>query len=407
MEATYKLYDTDSHLTHCLATVLGCDYDRSHSAYAVILDRTVFFPEGGGQFADLGYITEQEVSARACNEACSEAPVRAAVLDVQISENLIMHYIDKPLTVGAKVTCEIDFARRFDFMQQHSAEHILSGLVYRNLGYHNVGFHLGLTETTLDFDGPLTSEQLVWLEEAANKAIWQNIAFEITFPDSDTLATLDYRSKKELSGEVRIVTLPGYDMCACCAPHVHHTGEIGLVKIIGAMAHRGGMRLTILCGNRALRDYQTKQTSVEQISALLSAKQPEVAAAVVRTKEDQQALIYRINDLQKMVLEAELRSLPAPDTTEDVFLFQKELDTKAIRNAVNDLCIRYTGYCGIFVGTDETGYSFVLGSATKDCRKAAALLREAFCAKGGGSEKMVQGSVRATEKLIKERFDSL
>lgn len=390
MEATYKLYDTDSHLTRCEATVLGCEFDTARNAYAVILDQTVFFPEGGGQFADLGYITEQEDSA--------------AVLDVQISEDLIMHYIDKPLTVGTKVTCEIDFARRFDFMQQHSAEHILSGLVYRNLGYHNVGFHLGLTETTLDFDGPLTSEQLIWLEEEANKAVWQNIAFEITFPDSDTLATLDYRSKKELSGEVRIVTLPGYDMCACCAPHVHHTGEIGLVKIIGAMAHRGGMRLTILCGNRALQDYQTKQTSVEQISALLSAKQPEVAAAVVRTKEDQQALIYRINDLQKMVLEAELRSLPAPDTTEDVFLFQKELDTKAIRNAVNDLCIRYTGYCGIFVGTDETGYSFVLGSATKDCRKAAALLREAFCAKGGGSEKMVQGSVRATEKLIKENL---
>jgi len=393
MEATYKLYDTDSHLTRCEATVLGCEFDTARDAYAVILDQTVFFPEGGGQFADLGYITEQEDSA--------------AVLDVQISEELITHYTDKPLTVGTKVTCQIDFARRFDFMQQHSAEHILSGLVYRNLGYHNVGFHLGLTETTLDFDGPLTSEQLVWLEEAANKAIWQNIAVEITFPDADTLAALDYRSKKELSGEVRIVTLPGYDVCACCAPHVHHTGEIGLVKIIGAMAHRGGMRLTILCGNRALKDYQTKQTSVEQISALLSAKQPEVAAAVVRTKEDQQALIYRINDLQKMVLEAELRSLPAPDTTEDVFLFQKELDTKAIRNAVNDLCTRYTGYCGIFVGTDETGYSFVLGSATKDCRKAAALLKEAFCAKGGGSEKMVQGSVRATEILIKERFDSL
>jgi len=393
MEATYKLYDTDSHLTRCEATVLGCEFDTARDAYAVILDQTVFFPEGGGQFADLGYITEQEDSA--------------AVLDVQISEELITHYTDKPLTVGTKVTCQIDFARRFDFMQQHSAEHILSGLVYRNLGYHNVGFHLGLTETTLDFDGPLTSEQLVWLEEAANKAIWQNIAVEITFPDADTLAALDYRSKKELSGEVRIVTLPGYDVCACCAPHVPHTGEIGLVKIIGAMAHRGGMRLTILCGNRALRDYQTKQTSVEQISALLSAKQPEVAAAVVRTKEDQQALIYRINDLQKMVLEAELRSLPAPDTTEDVFLFQKELDTKAIRNAVNDLCTRYTGYCGIFVGTDETGYSFVLGSATKDCRKAAALLKEAFCAKGGGSEKMVQGSVRATEILIKERFDSL
>ncbi len=390
MQTTLKLYDRDSHLATCEATILNCTFDAERNAFAVILDQTLFFPEGGGQFADTGFINDAEV------------------FDVQIQNDVIIHYLKEEtaatLTVGAKVTCQIDWNRRFDFMQQHSAEHILSGLVHRTFGYNNVGFHLGLTETTLDFDGPLTGEQLQWLEQEANKAIWQNIAFEITFPDADTLAKLEYRSKKELTGEVRIVTLPGYDVCACCAPHVYHTGEIGIVKIVGAMAHRGGMRLTILCGSRALNDYQTKQHSVEQISALLSAKQPEVAAAVAKTKEDQQALIYRINDLQKMVLEAELKSLPAPDTTEDVFLFQKDLDTKAIRNAVNELCTRYTGYCGIFVGTDEAGYSFVLGSATKDCRKAATLLREAFGAKGGGSERMIQGSVCAKEKMIKGRI---
>ena len=140
---------------------------------------------------------------------------------------------------------------------------------------------------------------------------------------------------------------------------------------------------------------------MEQISALLSAKQPEVAAAVSKAKEDQQTLIYRINDLQKKVLEAELRSLPPPDTTEDIFLFQKDLDTKAIRNAVNDLCTRYSGYCGIFVGDAETGYNFVLGSATKDCREATTALRETFGAKGGGSAKMIQGSVVADETEIR------
>lgn len=387
MQTTLKIYDQDSHLTTCEATVLSCKFDEERKAYAIILDRTVFFPEGGGQFADTGFINDIEI------------------FDVQMKEDVILHYTSEDilqrLVPGTMVTCQINWNRRFDFMQQHSAEHILSGLVYRNFGYHNVGFHLGMTETTLDFDSPLTNEQLHWLEQEANKAIWQNIAFEITFPDADTLANLDYRSKKELSGEVRIVTLPGYDVCACCAPHVYHTGEIGIVKIVGAMAHRGGMRLTILCGSRALNDYQTKQSSVEQISALLSAKQPEVAAAVAKAKDDQQALIYRINDLQKKVLEAELKSLPAPDTTEDIFLFQSDLDTKAIRNAVNELCTRYTGYCGIFVGTDETGYSFVLGSAAKDCHKAANALREAFGAKGGGSEKMIQGSVVADEERIR------
>lgn len=383
MQPTLKIYDRDSHLTTCEATVLSCEFNQEKNAYAIILDQTVFFPEGGGQFADTGFIDYAEV------------------FDVQIHDEVITHYAKEALQVGAQVTCTIDWNRRFDFMQQHSAEHIVSGLVHKTYGYNNVGFHLGMTETTLDFDGPLTAEQLKDLEIKANKAIYQNVAFEITFPDAETLANLDYRSKKELSGEVRIVTLPGYDICACCAPHVYRTGEIGIVKIVSAMAHRGGMRLTILCGARALTDYQTKQTSVEQISALLSAKQPEVAVAVAKAKDDQQSLILRINDLQKKVLEAELKSLPSPDITENVFLFQKDLDTKAIRNAVNELCTRYTGYCGIFVGDSVDGYTFVIGSAAKDCRLAAAALREAFGAKGGGSAKMIQGSVIGSEENIR------
>ena len=412
MQATLKLYDRDSHLTTCQATVLSCEYDASKECFAIILDRTVFFPEGGGQFADTGYISDmsffdmQSPDMQFSDVHTSDMQISDAGLsgvqisDVQIVGDVITHYADGPLAVGALVTCHINWDRRFDFMQQHSAEHILSGLVHRTYGYNNVGFHLGLTETTLDFDGPLTAEQLTQLEIQANEAIYRNIAFDISFPDPETLAALDYRSKKELAGEVRIVTLPGYDVCACCAPHVYCSGEIGTIKIISAMSHRGGMRLTVLCGKRALTDYQAKQISVEQISALLSAKQPEVAAAVAKAKEDQQALIYRINDLQKKVLEAELKSLPAPDTTEDVFLFQKDLDTKAIRDAVNDLCTRYTGYCGIFVGASETGYSFVLGSSSKDCREAAAALRKAFGAKGGGSAKMIQGSVTADEDAI-------
>ncbi len=408
MQATIKLYDRDSHLTSCQATVLSCKYDISKEYFAIILDRTVFFPEGGGQFADTGYICEilPVDNTNSNTHISGKSTERVNISDVQITDDIITHFADASLPVGTTVTCHIDWARRFDFMQQHSAEHILSGLVHRTYGYNNVGFHLGLTETTLDFDGPLTAEQLTQLELKANEAVYRNIAFEISFPAPEALAALDYRSKKELSGEVRIVTLPDYDVCACCAPHVYYTGEIGTIKIISAMSHRGGMRLTVLCGKRALNDYQAKQTSVEQISALLSAKQPEVAAAVAKAKEDQQALIYRINDLQKKVLEAELKSLPAPNTAEDIFLFQKDLDTKAIRDAVNELCTRYTGYCGIFVGTSETGYSFVLGSASKDCRAAAGILREAFGAKGGGSAKMIQGSVTADEAAIRTALSS-
>lgn len=378
MQPTLKIYDTDSHLTVCDATVLACSFDEARNAYGIILDQTVFFPEGGGQFADTGSL-------------CGS--VTAQVSDVQIKDEIITHYTDTALPVGERVTCQIDWTRRFDFMQQHSAEHIISGLVYRNFGYHNVGFHLGLEETTLDFDGPLTAGQLTWLEQEANQAIWKNITFEISYPDAAALAAMDYRSKKELTGAVRIVTVPGYDVCACCAPHVYLSGEIGFLKITNAMAHRGGMRLTILCGMRALSDYRQKQANVEEISALLSAKQPLVANAVRKAKDDQLILTQRINELQKKVLEAELRALPAPDSTENVCIFQSDLDTKAIRDAVNTLCTQYKGFCGIFVGSDTDGYRFVVGSAAKDCRILAEALKASYAAKSGGSAKMIQGSL--------------
>ncbi len=382
MYQTHKIFETNSHLTECNATVLSCRYDENQKAYAIVLDQTVFFPKGGGQFADLGTIQT------------------ATVLDVQIQNDEILHYTDNPLNEGATVTCNIDWTRRFDFMQQHSAEHIVSGLVFQKYGYHNVGFHLGLTETTLDFDGPLTEEDILWLECEANKAIYKNIAFDISFPDKETLAALPYRSKKPLEGDIRIVTLPGYDICACCAPHVNKTGEIGAIKIVSFMAHRGGMRLTLLCGSRALTDYQAKQRSVEQISALLSAKQPLVAEAVSKVKQDQLALVTRINTLQQMLLEELLHNLPSPKEDENILLFQKDLDMKAIRNAVNDLCTKYNTYCGIFVGDDETGYHFVLGSSEKDCTLISQLLRETFGAKSGGSKAMIQGNVCATKDAI-------
>lgn len=401
MYQTNKLFETNSHMKECNATILACTFDENKKAYALVLDQTDFFPEGGGQFADLGVL---EVISPSNTTAATQL---ANVLDVQIVDNIIYHYTDSPLEVGTAVIAKIDWTRRFDFMQQHSAEHIVSGLVFGKYGYHNVGFHLGLTETTLDFDGLLTPEDIQWLEYEANQAVYKNIAFDISFPDKETLATLPYRSKKPLEGDIRIVTLPGYDICACCAPHVDYTGEIGIIKIVGYMAHRGGMRLTILCGNRALKDYQAKQASVEQVSQLLSVKQPLIADGVAKIKDDQLSLVTRINALQAMLLDTVLNNLPSPTEAENMLLFQKDLDMKAIRNAVNDLCTKYTGYCGIFVGDDTTGYNFVLGSSTKDCTEISALFREKFGAKSGGSKPMIQGNIVASQDAITNIFTIL
>ena len=236
---TIKLYDIDAYATNFEAEVADCR--KADQGFLVELDRTLFFPEEGGQSPDKGILGGQEV------------------LDVQIDkEGTITHLVGQEMPVGKKVSGSIDWKHRFSNMQQHSGEHIISGLVNKYYQYNNVGFHLGPDEVTLDFDGTLTPGQLRAIEAEANQAVKKNFPVHISFPDADTLAGLNYRSKIELKGAVRIVEFPGYDICACCAPHVRQTGEIGLIKVTGIQSHRGGVRVNILCGDRAIADYTRK-----------------------------------------------------------------------------------------------------------------------------------------------------
>ena len=239
-----KLYYEDVHMTEFEATVTECIYDEKKKIYKVVLDRTAFFPEEGGQVADTGTLTF------ACNN--SSAFCTLPLLDAHIKNDIIYHYVEQEIPVGTTVRGCVDWCRRFDFMQQHSGEHIISGLVNKYYGYDNVGFHLGLQEVTLDFNGVLTLEQLREMEEKANEAVWKNLPVIITYPSSEELLSMEYRSKLDLTENVRIVTIPGYDVCACCAPHVDTTGQIGIIKITNVQSHRGGVRVNILCGNRAL-----------------------------------------------------------------------------------------------------------------------------------------------------------
>jgi alanyl-tRNA synthetase len=176
------------------------------------------------------------------------------VLDVQIKNGIIDHLTDRPVDVGSVISGKIDFIRRFDFMQHHTGEHIFSGLVYKTYGYHNVGFHLSDRTVSMDYDGFLTLDQVRAIESEANQVIWKNLPIEISWPDKEELYQISYRSKKEISGRLRLVTIPGVDVCACCAPHVHRTGEIGLIKIIRTLRERSGIRLTIL--HRRAKDDQ-------------------------------------------------------------------------------------------------------------------------------------------------------
>lgn len=377
-----KLFYENINITDFTATVVSCETAGEGKPYRILLDATAFFPEEGGQSADKGTLNG------------------LPVLDVQIKDDLIYHYISEPIEPGINVIGHVDRARRFDFMQQHSGEHIVSGLVHERFGYNNVGFHLSINEVTLDFDGELTPAQIREIELRANEIIYQNLPVEISYPSKEELATLSYRSKIEIEGQVRIVTIPGVDVCACCAPHVEKTGEIGMIKITNCQSHRGGVRLNILCGARALADYNKKQDSVTAVSVALSAKQDFIADAVLKLKDDMFRQQERINSLQATYLELCISTLPAPSESEDALLFVDKTDTIAIRNTVNMLVEKYTGYCGIFSGDEDTGYQFIVGSRQKDCKELAQILRTKLGAKCGGSSPMIQGSITAAKEAI-------
>ena len=379
---TEKLYYQDSHRKEFEARVVSCEWNEKKEWYEVILDRTVFFPEGGGQYADPGVI--------------DGIPVE----DVKEREGEVVHMMKTPLTPGQTVHGEIDYKTRFSRMQQHSGEHIVSGLVHRYFGYDNVGFHLGNEVVTLDFNGTFEPGQLRRIETEANEAVAANLEIRVDYPTREELAALEYRSKKELAGQVRIVTVPGYDVCACCAPHVSRTGEIGLIKLVDAVNYKGGTRVTMVCGFRALEGYRMKEDTVREMSRLLSAKPHEVAEAVERLREE--ALLWKGKAIQMQTRYLEKKLEELPEGTVNYFVFEEDLDKNAARRFVDAGKERCSGVCGIFLGKEEGGYQFTLGSNSADLKQVLKELYSHFEGRGGGKGPMVQGTVQGSPEAIED-----
>lgn len=376
---TEKLYDKDSHLKEFTGTVLSCE--RSGEKYAVTLDKTAFFPEGGGQQSDRGYIGEAYISA------------------VQTENGEILHFADKQLYVGQAYDCKIDFDFRFRNMQNHSGEHIISGIVHRLYGFNNVGFHLG-AEMTMDFDGELTRRQLDEIEDLANKAVYENLPVKAYYPTDEELKSLDYRSKLDLKENVRIVEIKGVDVCACCAPHVKATGEIGIIKILDFEKYKGGVRLLVKCGADALRDYRGKYKSVLEISNLLSAKQPEVSAAVMKLNEQLTAEKAAAAALKKRLI-AEKAAGFAPDTDKTA-VFESGLDIKELQLSADALCKKAGGIRGAFSGADGS-FAFAICGEEAALGDFFAKFKAEFNTRGGGRNGIRQGTVCADRAEI-ERF---
>ena len=381
--STIKLYDDQPYGKEFQAEVLSCDPVKKdgRDAFAVVLDQTLFFPEEGGQSPDTGKLGE------------------AAVFYVSIDKNqVITHYTDRALETGSRVKGVIDWPQRFSNMQNHTGEHILSGLIHKYYGYNNVGFHLSPDIVTMDMDGVVSPEGLKKIEQEANRAVYENVEVICSYPEKEVLAALDYRSKIQIDGPVRLVEVKGYDLCACCAPHVARAGEIGLIKILKAENYKGGIRLTIASGSRALSAVQDVWDAAQETAKELSVKPEEIAPAVKKVQDDVFALKGRLADFQIQAVRR--RAEEVPEGQKNAWFFEEELDTKAQRDFVNLLVEKCSGYAGVFVGSDEGGYKYIIGSSDQDSRIPNQVLRESFKARGGGKPEMVQGSVSAAKADI-------
>ena len=376
-----KLYQENPYLTQFTARVLTCA--QSKKGWDITLDQTAFYPEGGGQPYDLGSLGA------------------VPVLEVHEREGRVVHTCAAPLEAGTQVEGQIDWARRFDLMQNHSGEHIVSGLAHARYGCENVGFHMGSDVITIDFNVELTQEQVCELEAAANRYLWEDRPVEVTYPTPEELEHLAYRSKKALTGQVRIVTFPEADVCACCGTHVSSAGQVGLIKLISCQKFRSGVRIELVCGGRAYRYLSKVWEQNHQISNQISVKMLETAAGVQRLLEENQALKSRILTMEETRFAALAQQYQGAG---DVLLFENGLSPDGLRRLADAVLNTCGGRCACFSGQDGQGYQYAIGQRDGNLRFFVKELNQALQGRGGGKPDFVQGAVQADQSAIQAFF---
>lgn len=373
---TRKLYYEDCHLTDFTACVLSCE--PSEQGYLITLDATAFYPEGGGQAWDTGTLGS------------------VSVLQVQERDGEIFHLCDGPLPVGQQVTGKVDWNRRFDLMQQHTGEHILSGIIHKTFGYHNMGFHVGAEVMEVDFDGPISMDALADIEAAANKAIWENLPVTCSYPDPETLKSIPYRSKREIPWPVRIVEIPGYDCCACCGVHTGTTGEVGIIKILSCVKLRQGVRLELVCGGRAYEYLRRVFDENRKVSQLFSATMLETGSAA-----DKMMQMLSAEKLKNAQLQTEVfRHIAESYVNQaNVLHFHPDLSSAQIRQLADAIANRCHGYAAVFSG-NEGAYGYCIVSRELDLTDFGKELTRTLRGRGGGKAGFQQGSVSCSREEI-------
>ncbi len=381
---TERLYNLDSFIFDFDATVISCEKEKDH--FVTILDRSAFFPEGGGQLGDVGKIGDVKI------------------YDTQEKGGEVLHYSEEYIDPG-KYSCSVDRDIRFRRMQNHTGEHIISGIANSLYGCENVGFHLGKDDMTMDYDRELSDEDIKRIEYLANKAVCEDKSITVSYPGPEELSKIDYRSKLELTENVRIVTIEDVDCCACCAPHVKSTGMVGIIKIIDYIRYKGGMRIHAKCGLDALDVLSGYQESIEKISALFSAKRHEVYDFALKFTEDSAKKDREIYLLKSKLLEYQLKDVDL--SKNNVCLILEDADTDTMRSAANKITENFGGYCVVLSGNDNNGYRFVLAKKDGGIKSVIKDINSALNGKGGGSDQMATGMYAADRNTIEKFFETL
>lgn len=389
-----KIYEYNSYVTSCEAVVSSCKTEQEQ--IWIQLSDSVFFPEGGGQYADTGEILVGERKIQ--------------VLDGQVTDGEVWYQVSEILEAGTKVVCQLNWEQRYMRMQQHSGEHIIMGVIHNKFKLENVGFHLSDTEpVTLMLNGSLSREQIRQVERMANQIIYANMPITISFPTDEELKTLTYRSKIEIQGQVRITAIGNeketIDVCACCAPHVDRTGEVGIIKVVSVQNVKDGVKVGILCGKRAW-EYYDEQLSYMQAAANQLSTSPDQVSRII--EKQKQEIIDLKNQIGQMAEKMVLKEVEALGGVAHGCVFTEEiLAMGPLKSVYNAMTEKISGYSGIFMGDDENGYRYCAGSRQLDSRELAKMMREALGCKGGGSAEMVQGKVMAKKEAIQSFFDGL
>ena len=353
-------------------------------------------------------VPDEAASARCQVPGTEASAARVRVLDTQEEGEDVYVLCDRALPVGARVHGVLDWEFRFDRMQNHSGEHIVSGIIHRRFGYNNVGFHMSADRMTIDLSGEIPEEALSEIEAEANRIVWRNEPVITDVYTEEEAEHVEFRSKKDLHGAIRVVTIPGADVCACCGTHVTRTGEIGPIRLISHERFRGGTRIEMMCGRWAYEYMSGIFEQNHKVSTLVSAKPLETAKAVEKVLADANGMRSRLIQAAYERLDKTAEALSGAG---DVLVFAEGFDSVMVQKLAARVMETCGGLCIAMSGDDRDGYRYVAGEKDGNLKDLIKAMNQELDGRGGGRPYFQQGSLKAdrirVEAFLKGRYENL